>query len=147
LNHASLAGVAATIDYLASFGAGSDLRSQLVNAMNTIRNQEYGLYKLMYDGLAAIPGLTIIGPPPDPNWHTPTISFTLDGISPIKVCEFLASKSICAWDGHFYAQRAIEVLGLLDQGGVTRLGINMYNSDEEVDYTIQCLSQALENSK
>jgi cysteine desulfurase family protein (TIGR01976 family) len=147
LNHASLAGVAATIDYLASFGAGSDLRSQLVNAMNTIRNQEYGLYKLMYDGLAAIPGLTIIGPPPDPNWHTPTISFTLDGFSPIKVCEFLASKSICAWDGHFYAQRAIEVLGLLDQGGVTRLGINMYNSDEEVDYTIQCLSQALENSK
>lgn len=147
LNHASLAGVAATIDYLASFGAGPDLRSQLVDAMNTIRNQEYGLYKLMYDGLAAIPGLTIIGPPPDPNWHTPTISFTLDGFSPIKVCEFLASKSICAWDGHFYAQRAIEVLGLLDQGGVTRLGINMYNSDEEVDYTIQCLSQALENSK
>ena len=147
LNHASLAGVAATIDYLASFGAGPDLRSQLVDAMNTIRNQEYGWYKLMYDGLAAIPGLTIIGPPPDPNWHTPTISFTLDGFSPIKVCEFLASKSICAWDGHFYAQRAIEVLGLLDQGGVTRLGINMYSSDEEVDYTIQCLSQALENSK
>ena len=141
LNHASLAGVAATIDYLASFGAGPDLRSQLVEAMNTIRNQEYRLYKLMYDGLATIPGLTVIGPPPDPNWHTPTISFTLDGFSPIEVCEFLASKSICAWDGHFYAKRAIEVLGLMEQGGVTRLGISMYTSREEMEYTVECVRQ------
>jgi len=141
LNHAALAGVTATIDYLASFGAGDDLRSQLVDAMKTIQTQEYGLYQMMYTGLAAIPGLAIIGPPPDPLWHTPTISFTLDGLSPIEVCKFLASNSICAWDGHFYAKRAIEVLGLLEEGGVTRLGISMYTCQEEVDYTIECIRE------
>lgn len=141
LNHAALAGVTATIDYLASFGAGDDLRSQLVDAMKTIQTQEYGLYQMMYTGLAAIPGLAIIGPQPDPLWHTPTISFTLDGLSPIEVCKFLASKSICAWDGHFYAKRAIEVLGLLEEGGVTRLGVSMYTSEEEVDYTVECVRE------
>jgi cysteine desulfurase family protein (TIGR01976 family) len=145
LNHASLAGVSATIDYLASFGAGVDLRSQLVDSMNTIQNQEFDLYQKMHQGLAAIPGLSIIGPPPDLNWHTPTISFTLDGLNPIEVCAFLASKSICAWDGHFYAQRAIEVLGLMEQGGVTRLGISLYTSQEEVEYTTECIQELVKS--
>ncbi len=141
LNHAALAGVAAAIDYLGSFGSGPDLRTRLVTSMSAIQNQEYALFKLMYNGLAAIPGLTIIGPPPHPVWHTPTISFTLNGFSPIEVCSFLASKSICAWDGHFYAKRAIEVLGLMEEGGVTRLGISMYTTEEEVEYVVDCVRE------
>lgn len=141
LNHAALAGVTATIDYLASFGTGPDLRIQLIDAMNSIHDREYKLYEMMYNGLAKIPGLTIIGLPPNPNWHTPTVSFTLDNYTPIEVCDILALKSICAWDGHFYARRAIEAMDLMDRGGVTRLGISMYTNREEVNYTIKCLRE------
>ena len=95
----------------------------------------------MFQGLNQIPGLTIIGPDPDPKWHTPTLSFTLQGYNPNQVCEFMASKNICAWDGHFYAQRAIEILGLLSQGGVTRLGISMYTTEEEIEYTINTIKE------
>jgi selenocysteine lyase/cysteine desulfurase len=139
LNHAALAGVSAVVEYLASFGRGSSLRQQILDTMRQIRMHEFELYQKMVAGLSEIGGLKIIGPPPDREWHTPTIAFTLEGYNPLEVCEFLSTKAICAWDGHFYAQRAIEKLGLMEQGGVTRLGINMYTSLEEAEYTIDCV--------
>lgn len=147
LNHAALSGVGAVVDYLASLGVGVDLRQQLLNAFAQIHAHEYNLFTRMYKGLSEIEGIAIIGPSPDPNRHTPTISFTLEGFSPVEVCRFLASKSICAWDGHFYAQRAIEKLGLLEQGGVTRLGVNLYNSQEEVEYTVDCIKELTRRSE
>ena len=144
LNHAALAGVTAAINYLESFGEGSDQRSRLKNAMKSISEHEYQMYQRMHQGLSQLPGITIVGTPPDPIWHTPTLAFTLQGLTPVEVCDFLANKAICAWDGHFYAKRAIEVLGLSELGGVTRLGISMYTSTEEVDYTIQCLEELVQ---
>ena len=70
------------------------------------------------------------------NSRTPTLSFTVDGKTPTQVCEQLARKNICAWDGHFYAIRAIESLGLLERGGVTRIGISVYNTDDEINLTL-----------
>ena len=55
----------------------------------------------------------------------------------MEVCRHLAQKNICAWDGHFYAIRAIESLGLLEKGGVTRLGISLYNTKEEMDLVLE----------
>jgi selenocysteine lyase/cysteine desulfurase len=55
----------------------------------------------------------------------------------------LADHSIWAWDGHFYAIRAIEAMGLIGQGGVTRMGIAVYNTAEEIDYVIATLQQGL----
>ena len=141
LNHAALAGVGAAVDYLATLGNGTSLREKLLTAMSRVTSHEFSLYERMYYKLLQLEGLTIIGPKPDPHWHTPTISFALEGYTPIEVCKHLASNGICTWDGHFYAQRAIEVLGLLERGGVTRLGINIYTNQQEVDYTIDCMHQ------
>jgi selenocysteine lyase/cysteine desulfurase len=60
----------------------------------------------------------------------------MEGKNPTQVCEQLAKKNICAWDGHFYAIHAIEVLGLLEKGGVTRLGVSVYNTVQEIDFTV-----------
>jgi len=51
----------------------------------------------------------------------------------------LGKKGIYAWDGHFYAIRPIEVLGLLDRGGVTRLGISMYTTQDEIERTLEVI--------
>lgn len=141
LNHAALAGVSAAIDYLRDFGDGSELRSRLVHAMQQIYIHEFALCLALYQGLNSIAGLKIIGPPLDPLGHTPTLSFTIGGYSPEQVCRHLAQKSICAWDGHFYAQRAIEKLGLLEQGGVTRLGISMYTSEDDIEHTVESIRE------
>jgi selenocysteine lyase/cysteine desulfurase len=43
------------------------------------------------------------------------------------------------WDGHNYAVEVITRLGLLDKGGVLRIGIAHYNTAAEVDRLLQVL--------
>jgi cysteine desulfurase family protein (TIGR01976 family) len=132
LNHAALAGVKAAIEYIASYGSGFDLRSKLVSAMNRIAEYEHVLARSTYIGLSNIPNIELYGPNFESQLRAPTIAFTFKGKSASKICSLLDEKGICAWDGHFYAIRPIEILGLLEQGGVTRIGISIYNTEEEV---------------
>ncbi|MDX1701593.1 MAG: hypothetical protein R3250_13290, partial [Melioribacteraceae bacterium] len=48
---------------------------------------------------------------------------------------------INAWSGHFYAIRAVEALDILKYGGVTRMGISLYNTMEEVERTIELVQK------
>jgi cysteine desulfurase family protein (TIGR01976 family) len=136
LNHAAIAGVAAAVEFLAGVGNGNTRREKIVNAYHKISTHEFVLASKLYEGLKAIPGVTMIGQDFSSNSRTPTLSFTMEGKTPTQVCEQLAKKNICAWDGHFYAIRAIESLGLLERGGVTRMGISIYNTVEEIDFTL-----------
>ncbi len=140
LNHAAIAGVGAAIEFLASLGQGKDTRSQLIDAFASISKHEHALASKLYNGLKKIDGITIIGQDFSSAMRTPTVSFTTKGKRPEHVCAALAAENICAWDGHFYAIRAIESLGLLEQGGVTRMGISVYNTDEEIDRVIACMN-------
>lgn len=139
LNHAALAGVKAAVDYIASVAEGADLRNRLVKSMNLIADYEHGLARKFYNALKNIKGVTIFGPSMINYKHTPTVSFLMDGLEAGDVCKYLAEKAICAWDGHYYAIRAIEVLGLLELGGLTRIGMSKYNTEEEVDRLLVAL--------
>lgn len=139
LNHAAMAGVIGAIDFMASLGEGDDLRTKLSDAYHKIGEHEFALASKLYDGLSQLSGLTIIGQDFSSTTRTPTVSFTLGGFNPQQVCEHLAEHNICAWDGHFYALRAIECLGLAEAGGVTRLGISVYNTEDEVDKVIEAV--------
>ncbi|MGB6032906.1 MAG: cysteine desulfurase-like protein, partial [Bacteroidota bacterium] len=132
LNHASLAGVKAAIEYIASLGSGNGLRLQIVTAMESIAAYEHEIARGLYDGLGEIDGVTRYGPSFDVPLRAPTVSFTVDGRSAVEVCRALGEEGICVWDGHFYAIRPVEILGLLERGGVTRVGISLYNRGEEV---------------
>ena len=81
-------------------------------------------------------GVSVHGPPFS-GQRAPTVSFTTDRLTAGEVCAALAEAGICAWDGHFYAIRALEKLGLLERGGVTRLGILLYNTEEEVERVLR----------
>ena len=59
------------------------------------------------------------------------------------ICKMLAKDNICAWGGHFYALRASEVLGLNEEGGVTRLGLSAYSNEEDVDRVIQAFQKII----
>ena len=77
-------------------------------------------------------------------YRAPTISFYHPTRSAQEICKNLSTRNIYAWDGHFYAIRAVEVLGLLESGGVTRMGISIYTEEEEIDKTIQVVSEMLD---
>jgi cysteine desulfurase family protein (TIGR01976 family) len=132
LNHASLAGVKAAIEYIASLGHGGGKRLQIVSAMEAIADYEHGVATILYEGLGDIGGVTRYGPSLDVDLRAPTISFTMENRSAAEVCRFLGDDGICTWDGHFYAIRPMEVLGLLQKGGVIRVGISLYNTGDEI---------------
>jgi cysteine desulfurase family protein (TIGR01976 family) len=139
LNHAAIAGVKGAIDYISTFGEGTDLRSKLVAGMETIAEYEHELAKMLFYGLKEIDGITLYGPPIEDTPRAPTLSFTVEGKTPPEVCRLLDEKGILAWDGHFYAIRPVEVLGLLEKGGLTRVGISLYNTLEEVERLLDAL--------
>lgn len=140
-NHAAAAGTNAAVNFIASLGNGTLQRERLLDAMHTISQHEKALVTRLYQGLSAIDGITIIGLPADTEWRAPTLSFTLEGKTAAAVCQYLAAHNVLAWDGHFYAIRATEVLGLLEKGGVTRMGISVYTTEAEVDYTIDLMQK------
>ena len=144
LNHAALAGVSAAVSFIESMGEGNELRARIIHGMGTIQKHERALAQQLYLGLREIDGIDIYGPPLKETQRAPTLAFTVENYSPESVCRLLSEKSICAWDGHFYALRAVEVMGLYLHGGVTRMGIAVYNTTEEIDYVISTLKEILQ---
>lgn len=137
LNHAALAGVRATVDFIAGFGQGGAYRERIVDAMNAIHRHEIGLARRLYDGLNNIKGVKVIGQPMDEPLRAPTLAVRMKKMRPEAACKYLAARNILAWDGHFYAIRAAEALGLLEKGGVTRLGISAYTSKEDIERVLE----------
>jgi cysteine desulfurase family protein (TIGR01976 family) len=133
LNFAALAGVQAAVEYIASHGIGEGLRNRVVEGMQRIRDHEHRLAERLWLGLEKIPGLKFYGPPMQDSLRTPTLSFTLEGMTPSEVCSRLGHKGFCLWGGHFYAVRPIEVLGLSHRGGLVRVGVSLYNTEEEIE--------------
>jgi cysteine desulfurase family protein (TIGR01976 family) len=132
LNHAAIAGVKAAVEYLSSLGNGPDLRSKVVSAFRTIGEHERSLALAFCNGLQSLRGIRVYGQPFVDSQRAPTISFTVGSKSAEQVSTLLGEKGFCTWDGHFYALRAIEVLGLLERGGVVRVGVSLYNTMEEI---------------
>jgi selenocysteine lyase/cysteine desulfurase len=139
LNFASIAGVTAAVEYLASWGEGPDLRARLVQAMEDIAAYEHELARTYYEGAVAIPGVTVWGPGFESRRRAPTVSITIDGVHPRDAARRLGEQGIAVWDGHFYAARPIEVLGLAERGGVIRVGISMYNTRAEIERLLKAV--------
>ena len=132
LNHAALAGVKAAVEYIASWGAGESPRERIVSAMREISEYEHELGAYYYDHVRSIPGVAAHGPDFS-GLRAPTVSITVEGVPPAEVARALSEKGLQVWNGHFYGLRPLEVLGLMENGGVVRAGIVMYNTREEVD--------------
>jgi len=145
----AIAGTGAAVDYLASLGdrfgslgAGATRRERLVAGMTAIRGHELEMHARLMVGLRSIPGVRIWGITDLERAgaeKAPTISITLDRVSPRDAAAALGRRGIFTWDGDFYAQALIERLGLFGTGGVLRLGIAHYTTAAEIDRLLEAL--------
>ncbi len=140
LNHAALAGVRAAVHFLAGFSEGSTLRERILRTMTDLAEREHTLAKGYHDRVRAIPGVTVWGRDFSNRHRAPTVSVTVKGHHPEAVARTLGEQGVLVWDGNFYAARAIEVLGLEEQGGVVRSGISLYTTEEEVQRLLDGLA-------
>lgn len=137
LSHEGIAGAAAAVDWIAGLGDGAgDPRERVVSGMQALERIEAPLFERLVEGLSAVPGLRIYGPPTGAP-RTTTLAFTLPGITARRISELLAEDGIFVWDGDFYASSVIDRLGLRQAGGVVRVGMAPYNTAEEVDRLVE----------
>ena len=135
-NHEGIVGAAAAVDYIASIGgtAGSR-RERLSHAFTALHARGEMLLAKLWDGLSAIDGVTLYGPPPGTP-RTPTVSFTMRGHTTEAVARQLVRRGVYASHGDFYAQSVAERLGRGAEGFV-RAGAACYTSMEEVDRLLE----------
>lgn len=131
-NHEGIVGAAAAVEYLASL-AGDDgtRRDRFARAFAVLHARGEALTTRLWEGLAAIDGVTLYGPPPGTP-RTPTISFTVRGQYTEEVARQLVTRGIYASNGDFYAATVAERLGR-GADGFVRAGGACYTSSDEVD--------------
>jgi cysteine desulfurase family protein (TIGR01976 family) len=139
-NHEGIVGAAAAVEFLASLGSVADdgpddLRERLRVAFDTLHARGDELFETLWSSLWAIDGLTLYGPKPGTP-RTPTVSFSLRGISTDDVARHLAEKGLFVSNGDFYAQTVIERIGRAEDG-VVRIGCSCYTTADEVERLIE----------
>jgi cysteine desulfurase family protein (TIGR01976 family) len=128
-SHEGIAGAAAAVDFLASLATGGSRRERLSIVFDELHVRQREMFKLMWDGLSAIPDVTLFGPKPDCR-RTSTLSFTVAGADSSEVARRLAEQGLFLSDGDFYALTVVERLGA---GTLVRAGLSCYSTMEEVE--------------
>ncbi len=140
----SLAGVTAAVEYIASLSAiAGTRRERLVAAMTAVKAYEMEISAYFLQEATKVPGLRVYGITDVEmlDQRTPTFAVSLEGHSPAAVAAHLGEQGIYVWDGHYYALAVMERLGLLESGGLVRIGFVHYNTKEEVDRVLQALAE------
>jgi cysteine desulfurase family protein (TIGR01976 family) len=145
-NHEGIAGVLGAVEYLEWLGGGKKeggRRKALERGMQALAEYERELGAQLIAGLQTVTGARIYGitDPARYAWRVPTVSFTLEGWHPRKVAEQLAEERIYVWDGNYYALAVAERLGVQERGGMVRVGLAHYNTQEEVERLIDVLKK------
>jgi cysteine desulfurase family protein (TIGR01976 family) len=130
-NQEGMVGTQAAIDFLASMGQGSSRRERLAMVHHELDQRNAELVRTLWDGLSSIKGVKLYGPSPSER-RTPTISFTVDGVTSTNVAERLAAKGLFLSHGDFYAATVVERLGLGPEG-LVRAGCACYTTAEEIE--------------
>jgi len=139
-SYESLAGVTAAVDHLARLGEGPDRRAAMGPAMEAVRAYEGSLSRRFIDGIAGIDGVDLYGVKDGPD-RTPTFAVSIDGITPQRASELLGEQGIFTWAGHYYAIEPIGRLGLMESGGLLRIGMVHHTTTDEVDVAVEALDR------
>jgi cysteine desulfurase family protein (TIGR01976 family) len=132
-NHEGIAGAAAAVDFLASLATGggaASRRERLNPALGGVHERTSVFVRQIWDGLSAIDGITLYGPPPDAP-RTSTIAFAVRGVPSSQVAGQLAKRGMFLSHGNFYAAATVERLGL-EAEGLVRAGCACYTTADEV---------------
>lgn len=138
-NQEGMVGAGAAIDFLASLAPADSRRECLTAAYHELHSRSQELNRRLWDGLASIEKVNLFGPTPEVA-RTPTISFTVDGVTSTDVARQLAERALFLSHGDFYAATVPERLGLGEEG-LVRAGCACYTTVEEIDRLIEGVAE------
>ncbi len=114
-------------------------RWYIVAGMLAIEEYEDPMARKLRSALVQMDKVKIFGPPEGAP-RTSTVSFLIEGMRAGEVAKAMGDEGIFVWAGHYYAKELInEVLNLKSVGGLVRIGLAPYNTEEEIDRTIEVI--------
>lgn len=132
-NHEGIVGAAAAVDFLASLAEGATRRARLETTFAALHTRGADLVTRLWNGLAALDGVTRYGPLPDAA-RTPTVAFTVRGHTAQDVSRRLAERGLFLSHGDFYAATVVARLGV---EGLVRAGCACYTTQDEVERLVE----------
>lgn len=145
LSHESCAGLLGVRDYflnVADADQDQPIRKTLEKAFQLFSEWERPITERLFNYLKSKDHVTVLGPPTTEN-RLPTISFFSSKLSSKAIVEHLIQHKIACRNGHNYAYRLVEALGIDLNDGVVRLSAVHYNNAEDIDKTIEVLDSIL----
>jgi cysteine desulfurase family protein (TIGR01976 family) len=131
-----LAGTNASVDFIADVsGTPGSRRERLLASMSDVEDHEQKLFNQLETRLSAMDGMTLFG---HAKVRTPTLLFSIEGISSSEVSDRLAAVGVNAPAGNFYALEVSRRLGLGDDGAV-RAGLAPYTNQQDVDRLVEAV--------
>ena len=125
-NMAQVIGLAAAVKYIQAIG------------IESIHEHEKTLTAYLLNELAQIPGISVVGPT-DLSLRGGTVSFTVDGIHPHDLGQYLDSAGIAVRTGHHCAWPLTRALGV---PATTRASLYLYNDNSDIDALISAIKDA-----
>jgi cysteine desulfurase family protein (TIGR01976 family) len=143
----TLAAMLGALEYMASLASPEAdcgvpvSRTKLVSGMANMQAHEMVLTRQLIGGLTSIKGVKVRGITSANGMHrrVPTVSVTVEGKNPADLAASFAQSNMFLWSGHNYALEPINRMGLMDSGGVLRIGLAHYNTSAEVDTMLERL--------
>lgn len=137
-NHEGIAGIAATVDFLASLGGdGGTRRERLTRAYASLHSEGLRLVGMLWDALTSMKHVRVYGPPPT-SPRTPTVSFVIHDARSEDVARTLAERGLFASSGDFYASTVCQ---RYDVESLVRIGCAAYTTEEEVRRLIEAVGE------
>jgi cysteine desulfurase family protein (TIGR01976 family) len=130
-NHEGIAGIAPAIDFIAGLGVGSSRRERITSGLERIETHENALADAIRGELLGLGNVTLFSADSSVP-KTPTIAFSVDGMTPREACIRLAEDGLFVADGDFYATTLARKLGILESGGWIRVGLAPYSTESDV---------------
>lgn len=137
------------VDSLETAPKGRNERQSLLRAgVEVMKAYDHKLAHHLITGLQKHDGLRIIGIDDLQNFNrrVSTVSFAHDPHNPADIVKFMAANGINVWSGHNYALETINQLGLMEKGGIVRVGPTHYNTIEELDRFLSVYDQFLQQN-
>jgi cysteine desulfurase/selenocysteine lyase len=115
----------------------TELQSRGIDA---IREHEVRLTQRLWEGLSALPGVTLFGAPPDDVPRTGVVSLQIDGMAPQEAAAVLDEHfDLQCRAGLHCAPGVHRALGTLASGGTVRLSLGQFNTEDDVDQAIDAV--------
>ena len=135
-----LDGLTAAVDHLAEFGYGTfgSRREQILSGVASAGEHARRLNDRLDEGLRGIRGVTVLGSSTD---RIPVATFTVAGLSPDNVGDFLQRHGVSIWTGPTGLTELLGAFGADDLHGASFVGLMPYSAAHEVDHFLEALSE------